>query len=386
MGNKRQIIGIIGAGQLARMLIEAATPLDIEIALLPASPADGAARIWPETAMGSPDDAETVAAFARACDVVTFDHELVPDPVLSRLESEGIDLAPSADTMRIAQNKQRQREIFAAAGLPQPKHRICRSVEETTEAARDIGFPVIVKAAQGGYDGRGVWRVEEDASLAEVAGHLAEQSIVMVIEECVSLDRELAILIARDRRGDAAVYPLVETVQLDGICRQINLDRAIDQELSTAATAIAIAIAERVGLIGILAVELFESNGRLLINEIATRPHNSGHYSIEAISTSQFEQHLRAIADLPLGSTARCVEAAVTINVLGGSDGVDPRVRLAPALAVPGVRVHLYGKEARPGRKLGHVTALGSTVEECATRAWTAVEGLTNEPKPEGMR
>jgi 5-(carboxyamino)imidazole ribonucleotide synthase len=386
MGDGRQTIGIIGAGQLARMLIEAATPLDIEIALLAASPSDGAARIWPDVAIGSPDDAETVAAFARACDVVTFDHELVPEPVLSRLEADGIDLAPSADTMRIAQNKQRQREIFAAAGLPQPVHRICPSVDDAANAARDIGFPVILKAAQGGYDGRGVWRIEDAASLAEVARELAGREIAMVVEECVTIDRELAILIARDRRGDSAIYPLVETVQTDGICRQINLDCDIDHDLSTAATRIAIEIAEQVGLVGILAVELFESGGRLLINEIATRPHNSGHYSIEAITTSQFEQHLRAIADLPLGSTGRCADTAVTVNILGGSDGVDPRDRLAMALAVPGVRVHLYGKEARPGRKLGHVTALGDSVEECASRAWTAVEGLTNEPKPEGIR
>jgi 5-(carboxyamino)imidazole ribonucleotide synthase len=386
MGDERKIIGVIGAGQLARMLIEAATPLDIEIALLAASPSDGAARIWPDVAIGSPDDAEIVAAFARACDVVTFDHELVPEPVLSCLESECVDLAPSADTMRIAQNKQLQREILGKAGLPQPEHRICLSAEDATVAAREIGYPVIVKAAQGGYDGRGVWRIDDDASLDEVARQLAERSIVMVVEECVPLDRELAILIARDRRGDTAIYPLVETVQVDGICRQINLDRRIDHELSIAATQIAVAIAEQVGLIGVLAVELFESGGRLLINEIATRPHNSGHYSIEAITTSQFEQHLRAIADLPLGSTACTAEAAVTVNILGRSDGVDPRDRLASALAVPGVRVHLYGKEARHGRKLGHVTALGSSVEECANRAWTAVEGLTNEPKPEGIR
>ena len=386
MGNRRQTIGIIGAGQLARMLIEAATPLDIEIALLAASPTDGAARIWPDVAIGSPDDAETVAAFARACDVVTFDHELVPEPVLSRLETDGIDLAPSADTMRIAQNKQRQREIFAAAGLPQPVHRISRSVEDAAAAAREIGYPVILKAAQGGYDGRGVWRIADAASLGEFAAELAGRDIAMIVEECVRLDHELAILIARDRRGGSAVYPLVETVQTEGICRQINLDRDIDHVLSTAAARIAIEIAEQVGLVGILAVELFDSGGRLLINEIATRPHNSGHYSIEAMATSQFEQHLRAIADLPLGTTERCADTAVTVNILGGSDGVDPRDRLATALAIPGVRVHLYGKEARPGRKLGHVTTLGDSIEECANRAWTAVEGLTNEPKPEGIR
>jgi 5-(carboxyamino)imidazole ribonucleotide synthase len=386
MGNRRQIVGIIGAGQLARMLIEAATPLDIEVALLAASDVDGAARIWPNVTIGSPDDAEAVAAFAAKCDVVTFDHELVPEPVLARLEATGATLAPTADTMRVAQNKQRQRELFGAAGLPQPHHRICATPDAARTAARETGFPVIVKAAQGGYDGRGVWRIEDESSLAEVADHLGESGITMIVEECVPLDRELAILVARNRRGETAVFPLVETVQDEGICRQITLDREVDPALAIAATEIAVEVAELVGLIGILAVELFESNGRLLINEIATRPHNSGHYSIEAITTSQFEQHLRAILELPLGSTERCAEVAVTVNVLGGSDRVDPRERLATAMAVPGAHVHLYGKEARPGRKLGHVTTVGTSVEECADRAWAAVEALTNEPRPEVRR
>jgi 5-(carboxyamino)imidazole ribonucleotide synthase len=386
MGKQRQIVGIIGAGQLARMLIEAATALDIDIALLAASPDDGAARIWPNVTIGSPADAEAVAAFAAACDVVTFDHELVPEPVLARLEAAGVSLAPTADTMRIAQNKQRQRGLFGNAGLPQPRHRICTTPDDAQAAAREIGFPVIVKAAQGGYDGRGVWRIGDERGLADVAGHLHESGITMIVEECVPLDRELAILVARDRRGETAVYPLVETVQDAGICRQITLDRTIDPALTIAATGIAVEVAELVSLIGILAVELFESGGRLLVNEIATRPHNSGHYSIEAIATSQFEQHLRAILELPLGSMDRTADVAVTVNVLGGSDGVDPRERLSTALAVPGVHVHLYGKEARPGRKLGHVTTVGTSVEECANRAWAAVEALTNEPRPEVRR
>jgi 5-(carboxyamino)imidazole ribonucleotide synthase len=386
MGKQRQTVGIIGAGQLARMLVEAATPLDIDIALLAAADTDGAARIWPNVTIGSPDDAEAVAAFAAACDVVTFDHELVPDPVLVRLDAAGVSLAPTADTMRIAQNKERQRELFGNAGLPQPRHRICTTPAEAGAAAGEFGFPVIVKAAQGGYDGRGVWRIENESGLADVAGHLHDGGITMIVEECVPLDRELAILVARDRRGETAVYPLVETVQDDGICRQITLDHTIDPALTIAATGIAVEVAELVGLIGILAVELFESDDRLLINEIATRPHNSGHYTIEAITTSQFEQHLRAILELPLGSTERATDVAVTVNVLGGSDGIDPRERLSTALAVPGAHVHLYGKEARPGRKLGHVTTIGSSVEECADRAWTAAEALTNEPRPEVRR
>jgi 5-(carboxyamino)imidazole ribonucleotide synthase len=386
MGKHRHIVGIIGAGQLARMLIEAATPLDIGVALLAASADDGAARIWPNVAIGSPDDADAVAAFAATCDVVTFDHELVPEPVLSRLEAMGVTLAPSAGTMRIAQNKQRQRELFGNAGLPQPRHRICKTPSEASAAAAEIGFPVIVKAAHGGYDGRGVWRSADQPALADVAGHLHENDITMIVEECVPLDRELAVLVARDRRGETAVYPLVETLQDAGICRQITLDSAIDPVLTAAATEIAVQVAELVGLTGILAVELFESAGRLLINEIATRPHNSGHYTIEAIATSQFEQHLRAILELPLGSTERTTDIAVTVNVLGGSDGVDPRERLASALAVSGAHVHLYGKETRPGRKLGHVTTIGASVVECADRAWAAVEALTNEPRPEVRR
>jgi 5-(carboxyamino)imidazole ribonucleotide synthase len=318
--------------------------------------------------------------------VVTCDHELVPEPVLSRLEAMGVTLAPSAGTMRIAQNKQRQRELFGNAGLPQPRHQICKTPADARAAAAELGFPVIIKAAQGGYDGRGVWRIADQPALADVAGHLHENDITMIVEECVPLDRELAVLVARDRRGETAVYPLVETLQDAGICRQITLDSAIDPVLKAAATEIAVRVAELVGLTGILAVELFESAGRLLINEIATRPHNSGHYTIEAIATSQFEQHLRAILELPLGSTERTTDIAVTVNVLGGSDGVDPRERLASALAVSGAHVHLYGKETRPGRKLGHVTTVGVAVDECADRAWATVEALTNEPRPEVRR
>jgi 5-(carboxyamino)imidazole ribonucleotide synthase len=252
-------------------------------------------------------------------------------------------------------------------------------------AAREIGFPVIVKAAQGGYDGRGVWKIDDGSSLNQVASAMCSDGIVMVVEQCVPLERELAILVARDLRGNSVVYPVVETVQMDGICRQVNLSRAHYRGRTAPAAEIAVAIAELVGLTGILAVELFESNGQFLVNEIATRPHNSGHYSIEAIATSQFEQHLRAILGLPLGSTKVLAKAAVTVNVLGGADGVDPGERLHSALAMTGVSVHLYGKEPRPGRKLGHVTTTGQALDRCADRAWKAVELLTHERRPEGV-
>ena len=386
MRTNQKRVGIIGGGQLARMLIEAATPLDIDVAVLAASAEDSAARVWPKVTIGSPEDVETVAEFARKCDVITFDHELVPEAVLARLEEDGACLAPSADAMRIAQNKQRQREMCAEAGLPQPVYRICRTQDEARTAAREIGLPVMVKAAHGGYDGRGVWKADNDDGLDRVAQNCANRGIVMVIEACVPLERELAILVARDVRGHMATYPVVETVQIDGICRQVNMSRAHYRARTSGAADIAAEIANRIQLTGILAVELFESNGQLMINEIATRPHNSGHYSIEAVATSQFEQHLRAILGLPLGSTKLLAKAAVTVNVLGGTDAVDPRERLLGALAMTGVNVHLYGKAARPGRKLGHVTVIGPAVERCADRAWKAVELLTNEPRPEGVR
>jgi 5-(carboxyamino)imidazole ribonucleotide synthase len=367
------------------MLIEAATPLDIEIRLLAAGPTDCAARIWPEVTIGEPDDADQVAEFARTCDIVTFDHELVPEPVLLRLEADGVELAPGADAMRIAQNKRRQRQEFARAGLPQPEYRVADSLESVRVAAAEFGYPLIIKAAQGGYDGRGVWSIADETELTGVATQLLTRGTTMIAEPRLTLEQELAILVARDRRGNCAVYPTVETVQVDGICRQVSVT-AHNRNRYRTATEIATAIADQINLVGILAVELFEVEGRLLINEIATRPHNSGHYSIEAVETSQFEQHLRAILGLPLGSTKLRAKSAVMVNVLGGADGVDPQTRLERALAMTGEHVHLYGKHARHGRKLGHVTTLGARVERCADRAWKATELLTNEPRPEATR
>ena len=219
-----------------------------------------------------------------------------------------------------------------------------------------------------------------------VARECETRGITMIVEERVPLERELAILVARDLRGNQVVYPVVETVQIDGICRQIGLTRAHYRGRTVPASELASAVADLIDLTGIMALELFESGGRLLINEIATRPHNSGHYTIESVTTPQFEQHLRAILGLPLGSTKLLAKAAVTVNVLGGADGSDPRDRLHQALAMTGVSVHLYGKEARPGRKLGHVTVTGTAVDRCADRAWNAVELLTNEPRPEAVR
>jgi 5-(carboxyamino)imidazole ribonucleotide synthase len=382
MANRTATIGIIGAGQLARMLIEAATPLDLDIHLLAATPDDCAARIWPHTEIGSPDDPEAVGAFAKTCDVITFDHELVPESVLVALEQTGMRLAPSANTLRIAQNKQRQRELFAQYNLPQPRFRIVRTVHGAQQAAEAIGYPVILKTAFGGYDGRGVWRCATEAELVAVADELVSRGIPILVEAQIAIERELAVMVARDHDGRTTVLPTVETVQHDGICRQITYraNRKVPE-----AVRIAEIIANAVDLTGVMAVELFESGDILLINEIATRPHNSGHYSIEALVTSQFEHHLRSVLGLAPGSVEPRAPFAATVNLLGPTDGDDPRDRLTH-LASGDIHVHLYGKQARPGRKLGHVTVPGDDLDICVERAWAAAEVLTGEPRPEEVK
>ena len=375
-------IGIIGAGQLARMLIEAAIPLDLDIRILAADSTDGAARIWHHVTIGSPDDPEAVTRFAAGCDVVTFDHELVSESVLIALEQLGARLAPSAATLRIAQNKQRQRELFARIGLPQPCFRIAHTRHDAEQAGEAIGYPLVLKAAAGGYDGRGVWTCAAETNLTPVADQLAARGIAMITETLVPIERELAVMIARDMRGRITVLPTVETTQIAGICRQIVYEAEAEH---VDATTLARSVAETVDLTGIMAVELFASEGHLLLNEIATRPHNSGHYSIEALTTSQFEQHLRAISGLAPGSTVPRTPVAATVNILGPADGSDPRDYLA-SLDCPDAKVHLYGKTARPGRKLGHVTVCGDDRAACVEMAWRAVEHLTREHRPEEIQ
>jgi len=378
----------MGGGQLARMTIQAAIPLAIPIRLLAARPDDGAAKIAHDVTISSPDDPDAVAAFAAGCDIVTFDHELVPPAVLDRLDAEGVTLAPSSATMRIAQDKRRQRELFAEAGLPQPRFGIAETVAEVFTHAEEIGYPVVLKAASGGYDGRGVSICTDIAEVERVATHLIGRGIIVVVEERVAIEREQAVLVARSAGGELAGYDIVQTVQVGGICREIvarENARGTDDSRSLGAE-IGRSVAQLTGVVGVMAVELFEVDGRMLINEIATRPHNSGHWTIEGATTSQFEQHLRAVTGLPLGSPAAVARTTVTVNILGAADGSDPVDRLPEALRVEGAHIHLYGKVASPGRKLGHVTVVGDSADVCRDRAWQAVEALTGEGRPEGMR
>lgn len=366
---KQPVVGIVGAGQLARMTIQAAIPLAVPIHLLADRPDDGAAIVSPDVAIGSPQDGAALDAFAARCDVLTFDHELVPREHLERLEAKGQQLYPSAATMALAQNKRLQRERFAEAGLPVPAFKMASSPEEVRAFGREHGWPVVLKAARGGYDGRGVWIGVDEQRALDLAEELLAQGVELLLERWVPIEQEVAIMIARRPGGETAVYPLVETVQVDGMCREVIAPVAVSPEIAAEASRIAESVAAISGVVGVLAVELFVAGGRVLINEIATRPHNSGHYTIEGCVTSQFEQHLRAILDWPLGSTTLTAPTVVTVNVVGGPDGAEPADRLPEALAIEGVHVHLYGKGARPGRKLGHVTVCGTDLADVRARA-----------------
>jgi len=374
------VVGMVGGGQLARMTHQAAIALGQSLRVLAESPNDGAALVAADTVIGHHTDLEALRDFAKGCDVVTFDHEHVPGDHIRTLLAEGVNVAPSADALRFAQDKRAMRERLAELGVPVPAWRPVASVEDVAAFANSLGAQsVIVKAVTGGYDGRGVWVIDDPAQVAP----LLADGLTLIAEERVPLRRELAALVARSPFGQVATYPVVETVQRNGICVEVLAPAPdLDDEQAVAAQRLAIGLATELDVVGLLAVELFErDDGALLVNELAMRPHNSGHWTIEGARTSQFEQHLRAVLDYPLGDTSLAAPVVVMANVLGGQTGgmgIDERLHHLFA-ADPGARVHLYGKQVRPGRKIGHVTVLGDDVAQLRIRAAAAVRWLTDD-------
>ncbi len=367
----------MGAGQLARMAGEAASALGLSMAVLAERPDDAACAAAAEVVVGSPFVFEELGAFAQRCDVVTFDHEQVDLDIVAALAAGGAVFRPGADALELAVDKARMRTVLDEAGVPVPSFVVVDGGRDASGAvaafAESHGWPVVLKAARGGYDGKGVWpvrdRAETDAVLAQVAGRL-------VVEELVPIDAELAVMVARSPSGASAAWPAVETAQVDGVCREVLVPGRLAPDVVEVASALGQKVAEIAGAVGVMAVELFSARGRLLVNEVATRPHNSGHWTIEGAVTSQFENHLRAVLDLPLGSTAPQHAQVASVNVFGGPAGTDPARLLARGLAVEGAHVHLYGKGARPGRKLGHVTVCGDDAEVARSRAWSAAVAL----------
>jgi 5-(carboxyamino)imidazole ribonucleotide synthase len=368
---------MVGAGQLARMTLPAAIALDVPFTVLAASDRDAAVRAGARAVLGAPDSLEALGRLADAVDVVTFDHEVIPPEHLCALADEGRVLRPPPAANLLAQDKVEQRERLGAAGVPVPAFRAVDGIAELLAFGEEHGWPVVVKVPRGGYDGRGVWVVAEpDHAWRLLAEGVAGEG-PWLAEELIALERELAVLVARRPGGEAVVYPPVETEQREGMLRESLAPAPVPEALRDEAVALGRRIAELVGAVGILAVELFVArDGRLLVNELALRPHNSGHWTIEGAGTSQFENHLRGVLDWPLGSVEPRAGAVATVNVVGGRDARDPALGLAAALEVPGAHVHLYGKEPRAGRKLGHVTALGDEAAEARARARRAAEAL----------
>ncbi|MEV0581847.1 5-(carboxyamino)imidazole ribonucleotide synthase [Nonomuraea sp. NPDC050310] len=368
------VVGIVGAGQLARMTQPPAIALGVELRVLANSHDESAARVIVDTRLGDYRDLATLQEFAKGCDAVTFDHEHVPTEHIAALAAEGVEIHPGAEALVHAQDKAVMRERLTAIGAPCPAWTRISGIEDVTRFADEHGWPVVLKAVRGGYDGRGVWVVRTRKAAEEVLGHGVE----LMAEAFVPFQRELAVLVARSPHGQGVSYPVVETVQEDGICVEVIAPApGLDPEDAAQAQRIALKIANELGVTGLLAVEMFETEQGLLVNELAMRPHNSGHWTIEGARTSQFEQHLRAVLDLPLGSPRPTARWVVMANLLGGDDP-DIFARYEHVMAHdPAVKVHFYGKEVRPGRKIGHVTALGDDLDTVRAKARHAAVYLT---------
>jgi 5-(carboxyamino)imidazole ribonucleotide synthase len=368
-------VGVIGGGQLARMMIPAAIELGVELRVL--AEAEGMSAAIAADRVGDYTDAATVLDFARDVDVITFDHEHVPQDVLHALVDAGVPVHPGPGPLAVAQDKLLMRERLSELGLPVPDWARVETPAELDEFIAEHGGAAVVKTPRGGYDGKGVRVVRSAGEVDEWFATVAEdgQPGALLVEELVDFRRELAQLVARRPSGEIVAWPLVETVQVGGVCSEViaPAPKAAGR-IADLAGDIAFAVAEGLGVTGVLAVELFETtDGRVLVNELAMRPHNSGHWSMDGSTTGQFEQHLRAVLDLPLGATGTHAPWSVMVNILGGPEEGTIADRTPAALAGhPTVKLHAYGKAPRPGRKVGHVTAVGDDLDDVVYEARAA--------------
>ncbi|MCH9815352.1 MAG: 5-(carboxyamino)imidazole ribonucleotide synthase [Actinomycetia bacterium] len=371
------VLGMIGGGQLSRMTHQAAGGLGIGFRVLAQNPDESAARLVAESVFGDPDDPQSATEFASACDVVTFDHEQVPPATLAAMAAAGAVLRPGPQALELAQDKVTMRQRLQEAGVPVPDWAVVTDLGQARAFLKEHGGQAVLKLSRGGYDGRGVWICHNDADLASAMRHPLSPGAQWLIEELVPFEQELAALVARRPNGETVAYPVVRTLQRNGMCAEVIAPAPeISAELAAQAQQIARSVAELSGVVGILAVELFQTPQAVLVNELAMRPHNSGHWSIDGAVTSQFENHVRAVLDLPLGDPAQRQEWSVMVNVIGRS-AQDLYESLPDVVAAdPDLKIHLYGKAVRSGRKLGHVTAFGSDLAEVADRARAGAEHL----------
>ena len=355
VSNRFPRVGVIGAGQLARMMVAPATALGVDLLLFAQSSEDSGAQITHHV-VGDYTDLAALRDFAAQCDLVTFEHELVPLSVIKGLEAAGVRVYPPSSAFIYSQDKAEMRQKLSA--FPAPAWKVITSTSEVDQ------YPLIAKAISGGYDGRGVWKINSQDELAEVL----KTTPRLLIEELISFDTEIAVMVARSPHGQATSWTPTETVQEDGICTlTISPAQNISADVAEEAQKLALEIAQEVGVIGVMAVEMFVKGNHLFINELAMRPHNSGHWTIDGSRTSQFEQHLRAILDLPLGDPSMSTDYAVMGNILGGEKTDMYRPYLHLMARNPDLKFHQYKKEVRAGRKIGHVTAIGSDLLQLTT-------------------
>ena len=356
-------IGILGSGQLARMLALAAVPLGVRVSVLEKRPSDTGMG-W-RAVTGDWDDPTAAAAFARSVDVVTLENEFVQQVALEAIAATGTPLYPTPDNVRLVQDKLLQKQTLAATGLPVPAF----------SSELNLPLPIVLKKRRMGYDGKGNATARTPAEYAAGVARLGDG---LYAEAFCPFERELAVMVTRGRSGEAVCYPVVETAQHDHICRVVQAPADLSPALRDLAERTARRAVEAFGGIGTWGVEMFLTReGDILVNELAPRVHNSGHYTIEACACSQFENHIRAILGWPLGSPALRAPAAAMVNLLGVSDGPRQPKGLFAALAIPGAHIHIYGKDrSARGRKMGHVTALGATPAAALTTAQRAADAL----------
>ncbi|MET9656253.1 5-(carboxyamino)imidazole ribonucleotide synthase [Streptomyces sp. NPDC006510] len=373
------VVGMVGGGQLARMTHEAGIPLGIKFKLLSDTPQDSAAQVVSEVVVGDYRDLDTLRAFARGCDVITFDHEHVPTEHLRALEADGIPVRPGPDALVHAQDKGVMRAKLTEIGAPCPRHRIVKDPADVAAFAEETGgFPVVLKTVRGGYDGKGVWVVRSEADAADPF----RAGVAVLAEEKVDFVRELAANIVRSPHGQAVAYPVVESIQVDGVCDTVIAPAPeLDERLAGEAQQLALKIASELGAVGHLAVELFETRGPdgkpgILVNELAMRPHNSGHWTQDGAITSQFANHVRAVLDLPLGDPRPRATWTVMSNVLGGDFPDMYQAYLHCMARDPQLKIHMYGKDVKPGRKVGHVNTYGDDLADVRERARHAADYL----------
>jgi len=362
-------VAVIGGGQLARMLAEPAAALGIPLRLLAEAEGGSAAQVIPDTLVGDHRDLDALRKVTDGVAVVTFDHEHVPTDHLHALADAGVAVRPGPEALVHAQDKAVMRARLSALGVPCPQWAVVAGPEDVAL----FGFPCVLKVTRGGYDGRGVWVVRERGDVDEAFAAARATGVQVLAEELVDFRRELSALVARAPSGQVAAWPVVESLQRNGICAEVVAPApGLDPRLALEAQRVAMRVAAELDVTGVLAVELFETtDGRILVNELAMRPHNTGHWTQDGAVTSQFENHLRAVLDLPLGAPDARAPWTVMVNILGGDTETGRLYDGYPhALARdPRLRVHLYGKGLRPGRKVGHVNAYGDDLDDCLERA-----------------